>query len=472
MDISNNIQFHRKRLGLSQEELGQMLLVSRQTISLWEKGQTMPTIDNLLRLKEIFGITLDSLFGDDVPAEEPEIPQEVYDLSLEHDDIRELRRFCCKPYLHKMILSLVVAIVIFLLAVGNTDESLVGTWLGLLFCVIVGTILRYFKNRKAAVTTWKRFENTSFHYRLFENYFEVNRFQNNEMISTSKHYYKDISKFYQTKHFLLPEHNGSIYFFQKDALYKDSRFFSHLSKNPATKIQRGNIVIWKTVSLILFIASLASIFMGIGTFAVLEEVNHLFTQNMWVMFLYTPIPVASVIFGFIAKAKGYPYKKNVIAGIVMTAVLCLYGCFTFIFARLYNDNPIGVERIEYYLDIDIPEYDHIATQNIGVGNDATDPTYIWYNSNAYFDVDGTQELVDRIQSDDRFLNGMPNELTGLASYMSLLSSCDYVLFYNVDTGQCNAYPEESGIYRMISIALYRDDMCLNIIEYNLDYKAD
>lgn len=61
MTISEKIQFYRKNAGLSQEELAKTLLVSRQTISLWENGQTLPTIDNLVRLKEIFGISLDDM---------------------------------------------------------------------------------------------------------------------------------------------------------------------------------------------------------------------------------------------------------------------------------------------------------------------------------------------------------------------------------------------------------------------------
>ena len=46
---------------MSQDELGEKLLVSRQTISLWEKDQTVPTIENLMRLKEIFGISVDEI---------------------------------------------------------------------------------------------------------------------------------------------------------------------------------------------------------------------------------------------------------------------------------------------------------------------------------------------------------------------------------------------------------------------------
>lgn len=70
MTIGESICKQRKRLGISQEMLGKRLLVSRQTISLWEKNQTVPTIDNLVRLKEIFGVSLDDIVCGSEMAEE------------------------------------------------------------------------------------------------------------------------------------------------------------------------------------------------------------------------------------------------------------------------------------------------------------------------------------------------------------------------------------------------------------------
>ena len=61
MTVGEKIQYYRKKCGFSQEELGQRLLVSRQTISLWEMDKTLPTVDNLVRLKEIFGVSIDEM---------------------------------------------------------------------------------------------------------------------------------------------------------------------------------------------------------------------------------------------------------------------------------------------------------------------------------------------------------------------------------------------------------------------------
>jgi transcriptional regulator with XRE-family HTH domain len=51
----------RKQQGISQEELAGKMYVSRQTVSQWETNQTAPSIENLIRLKEIFGVPIDQL---------------------------------------------------------------------------------------------------------------------------------------------------------------------------------------------------------------------------------------------------------------------------------------------------------------------------------------------------------------------------------------------------------------------------
>lgn len=51
----------RKKQGLSQEELGMELQVSRQTISKWENGQSYPDFQRLVMLSDYFNMTLDEL---------------------------------------------------------------------------------------------------------------------------------------------------------------------------------------------------------------------------------------------------------------------------------------------------------------------------------------------------------------------------------------------------------------------------
>ncbi len=63
MKLGKNIAIFRKGQNLSQEELGELMDVSRQTISNWELGETTPTSEQVIMLSKIFKITTDELLG-------------------------------------------------------------------------------------------------------------------------------------------------------------------------------------------------------------------------------------------------------------------------------------------------------------------------------------------------------------------------------------------------------------------------
>lgn len=65
MTLGQKLMKLRKSSGMSQEDLAGEMLVSRQAISRWESGETMPDSENLLRLSEIFQVSADYLLHDD-----------------------------------------------------------------------------------------------------------------------------------------------------------------------------------------------------------------------------------------------------------------------------------------------------------------------------------------------------------------------------------------------------------------------
>ncbi len=67
MKFNEKIIMLRKNKNLSQENLGNKLGVARQTISKWELGETTPEMDKLIKMSEIFEITLDDLMKDTEP---------------------------------------------------------------------------------------------------------------------------------------------------------------------------------------------------------------------------------------------------------------------------------------------------------------------------------------------------------------------------------------------------------------------
>ena len=66
MKFCEKLQKLRKDIGYSQEQLADLLEVSRQSVSKWESGTTYPEMDKLLSLCKIFNVTLDDLTNDNV----------------------------------------------------------------------------------------------------------------------------------------------------------------------------------------------------------------------------------------------------------------------------------------------------------------------------------------------------------------------------------------------------------------------
>lgn len=59
MDIAKRLQRLRKKAGYSQEQIAEMLGISKQTISEWENGQGKPEINSVIKLTEIYDVSAD-----------------------------------------------------------------------------------------------------------------------------------------------------------------------------------------------------------------------------------------------------------------------------------------------------------------------------------------------------------------------------------------------------------------------------
>ena len=63
MEFHEKLQELRKQKNLTQEELSEILFVSRTAISKWESGRGYPSIDSLKAIAEFFGVTIDELLS-------------------------------------------------------------------------------------------------------------------------------------------------------------------------------------------------------------------------------------------------------------------------------------------------------------------------------------------------------------------------------------------------------------------------
>lgn len=62
--IDMNIKHFRKHMGLTQEQLAEQLSVTRQTLAKWENGEASPSIDDCIKMAEIFDVTVNDLAAD------------------------------------------------------------------------------------------------------------------------------------------------------------------------------------------------------------------------------------------------------------------------------------------------------------------------------------------------------------------------------------------------------------------------
>ncbi len=66
MMLGEKLQYLRKSKGMSQEQLAEKLAVSRQAVSKWELGESLPDTNKILLISKIFGVTTDYLLDENM----------------------------------------------------------------------------------------------------------------------------------------------------------------------------------------------------------------------------------------------------------------------------------------------------------------------------------------------------------------------------------------------------------------------
>jgi len=65
MKFGEKLKHERTKKGWSQEELAEKLHVSRQSVSKWENGQNYPNIELIIKISDLFGVTIDEMLRSD-----------------------------------------------------------------------------------------------------------------------------------------------------------------------------------------------------------------------------------------------------------------------------------------------------------------------------------------------------------------------------------------------------------------------
>ena len=96
MELGSQIKKYRGELKLSQDALAEKIYVSRQTISNWETEKNYPDVNSLIRMSEVFGVSVDVLLKGDV---------EEMKKIIKEDDIQEFTKL---SWLYTILLFLML----------------------------------------------------------------------------------------------------------------------------------------------------------------------------------------------------------------------------------------------------------------------------------------------------------------------------------------------------------------------------
>lgn len=135
--ISENLIFLRKKSGMTQLEFGEKFNYTDKTVSRWENGSIIPSVDVLKQIADYYGVTVDYLIS-------------------EHHSARELNISLNKSVAVKnkaIVIGLMdtvvfmVAVVVFLAGIsktGTTDYQINNYWLAFLWAVPTATLISAF----------------------------------------------------------------------------------------------------------------------------------------------------------------------------------------------------------------------------------------------------------------------------------------------------------------------------------------
>lgn len=109
--FSENLKTIRSKKGLTQAELAIRLNVVRQTISKWEKGLSVPDADMLIKIAELFEISVSDLLGAKVEHE-----SDKNDVAKQLSRINE--QLAIKNHRSKLLLKIVLGIIISIIVIN------------------------------------------------------------------------------------------------------------------------------------------------------------------------------------------------------------------------------------------------------------------------------------------------------------------------------------------------------------------
>ena len=475
MTVGEKIQFYRKQKGLSQEELGKLLIVSRQTVSQWENGQTYPTVDNLMRLREVFGITMDDLVKEGEPAlpETVEEPLEIYDSkptrqevdSAYYEMLWENKRFLRANRLSALLVVIVLFLAFYITFRGEARAICAGMSLAYLGWVVFGWSRDRAGWKKDCLALRNRLlEDRTFLVKAYENYMTVSVIQEGKEQSFGHIKYDEIEAVLERQAFYVVIHKKSLLFFRKNGIASNG-FFRTLFVRKLAEYQKTHFTQEQLVRYNWW-HGLAILSLMIGAFFVPWLSDGYRFLYWWDILLLAPLVALIWLYLHFWK-KGFKAVKRSVIWILgllflFVAVRTVQVWSSYEEKIVFSVDAEYIRRAEDLTGMDIPEgyYTTVEPANEIRGS----AHYYWDALLEYYETDEIENLV---YQDTRWISSTSFVAYRLVTgwYLDNEELWDRIAVYNVTTDAWNTVPEDGEKCRYIAFLWYQSGEMLVITEF-------
>lgn len=488
MTVGERLQSFRKQHNLSQEDLAKQLFVTRQTISLWETDQTLPTIDNLIRLKDILEVSIDDILTEpqDKPEENP--PLESYEFKYSKPILKTVFKTSnSKSFWVHLLLTLLLILNTVRTYFVVTDDISKGLYWG--FSVIA--VIFFIRYIISIARMWNISKNNAlkntYKYDVFDGSIRITVTKDDEILAVRNITPESVSRCWSTRDLYIFEYQKTVYCIKKQRLNSNSHL--HLFFYNGKQFKQKNTNALSITSNIFFILSFLTMFAGIICTSAMSASNNLYYENMWVFFLFLPIPIVSIILGVLKLKRREKGTKNIVAGIIMAFLLIIYGSFSFIYeepstivrptvdvSTNYDDEEQivfdYVSKIEEEVKIDLPKSAVVTDMKTVVGDES-------WNKDTYYNVI-TIQLSDydawKFEKNQKkfelWTAQLKKEFNELLPPRYCGGDADYYILYNTNDETYNLIPTVTGEYKFWFLCYYADDNCFKVVDYTVTFYSE
>lgn len=147
MDIGQKLKTARAAAGLTQEAVAEALGVSRQTVSNWENSRTYPDIISVIRLSDLYGVSLDALLKEDEKM--------ISHLQESTDTVRSRRRLSKVLLVLTYLVIWALLLLVFWLGMDPSDAFAYGLLAFWLVLPITTLVLSFLIGKDDSWAHWK-----------------------------------------------------------------------------------------------------------------------------------------------------------------------------------------------------------------------------------------------------------------------------------------------------------------------------